>query len=92
MERREAAAQRARQEAYRSKPAPPQSYEQEVEISLYEAYHGGKRLLELDGRRLEVKISIQVPGRVPKYLVTSSCSGRYARAESRSVIGNQSGS
>ena len=60
---------RARQEAYRSKPAPPQSYEQEVEISLYEAYHGGKRLLELDGRRLEVKI----PSRCPDGYQNTSC-------------------
>ena len=64
---------RARQEVYRSKPAPPQSYEQEVDISLYEAYHGSKRLLELDGRRLEVKIppgartgtKVRVPQVVP---------------------------
>jgi curved DNA-binding protein len=32
------------------------AFEQEVEISLDEAYHGTARRLELDGRRLEVKI------------------------------------
>lgn len=36
--------------------AQPQSFEHEVEISLYEAYHGTTRVIELDGRRLEVKI------------------------------------
>jgi len=33
-----------------------QDYEQEVEISLQEAYQGTTRLLQKDGRRLEVKI------------------------------------
>lgn len=33
-----------------------QDYEHEVEISLTEAYHGTTRLLNKDGRRLEVKI------------------------------------
>lgn len=37
-----------------AQPAP--SYEQQVEISLYEAYMGTTRIMELDGRRLEVKI------------------------------------
>ncbi len=37
-----------------SQPRP--SYEQQVEISLYEAFSGTTRLMELDGRRLEVKI------------------------------------
>lgn len=32
------------------------AFQQEVTISLSEAYHGTTRLLELDGRRLEVKI------------------------------------
>lgn len=32
------------------------SYEQEVDISLYEAYHGTTRTIDVDGRRLEVKI------------------------------------
>ncbi len=39
----------------RGRAAAP-SYQQEVVISLYEAYQGTTRRLELDGRRLEVKI------------------------------------
>lgn len=38
--------------AGRSQPA----MEHEVEISFYEAYHGATRRIDLDGRRLEVKI------------------------------------
>jgi len=34
----------------------PQPFEQEAEITLPEAFHGAKRRLEIDGRRLEVKI------------------------------------
>jgi curved DNA-binding protein len=34
----------------------PASYQQEVEINLLEAYNGTSRRLEMDGRRLEVKI------------------------------------
>ena len=37
-------------------PQRGQDYQQEVEISLYEAYHGATRTLEKDGRRLEIKI------------------------------------
>ncbi|NLF01482.1 MAG: J domain-containing protein [Anaerolineales bacterium] len=33
-----------------------QSYEQEVQITLEEAYHGATRVLQKDGRRLEVQI------------------------------------
>lgn len=36
--------------------ARPQAYEQPVTISLEEAYRGGTRLMQLDGKRLEVKI------------------------------------
>lgn len=36
--------------------AAPAAYEQPVTISLEEAYHGATRLLQLDGKRLEVKI------------------------------------
>lgn len=32
------------------------SYQYEVEISLYEAYHGTTRRIEVDGRRIEIKI------------------------------------
>jgi len=41
--------------ADRSRSARP-SYQQDIEISLHEAYQGTARLFELDGRRLEVKI------------------------------------
>jgi curved DNA-binding protein len=41
---------------YRVRPQRGQDYEQEVEISLSEAYHGTTRLLQKDGRQLEVKI------------------------------------
>jgi curved DNA-binding protein len=40
----------------RAAPQPRPNYEQQVEISLYEAFSGTTRLMELDGRRLEVKI------------------------------------
>ncbi len=36
--------------------ARPQDFEHEVEITLEEAFHGSQRLLDVDGRRLEVKI------------------------------------
>lgn len=36
--------------------AHPQDYEHEVEITLEEAFRGAQRLLDVDGRRLEVKI------------------------------------
>lgn len=49
---------------------PPQTYQQEVEISLHEAYHGANRRIEIEGRRLDVKIpagartgtKVRVPG------------------------------
>jgi curved DNA-binding protein len=41
---------------YQVRPQRGQDYEQEVEISLQEAYHGATRALQKDGRRLEVKI------------------------------------
>ncbi len=41
---------------YQPRPQRGQDFEHEVEISLYEAYHGTTRLLNKDGRRLEVKI------------------------------------
>lgn len=37
-------------------PYPQSSYQHEVEITLAEAYQGTSRLIELNGRRLEVKI------------------------------------
>jgi len=43
-------------EPNRGQPARQPAYEQPVTISLEEAFHGGKRLMQMDGRRLEVKI------------------------------------
>lgn len=40
----------------RREPARPAAYEQAVTITLDEAYHGTQRILQLDSRRLEVKI------------------------------------
>ena len=47
-----------RRQAYPYQPRPQrgQDYEQEVEITLREAYRGTKRILQKDGRRLEVTI------------------------------------
>ena len=41
---------------YQVRPRRGQDYEQELEISLREAYQGTTRILQKDGRRLEVKI------------------------------------
>jgi curved DNA-binding protein len=41
---------------YARRPQRGQDYEQEVEITLEEAYHGTTRMLEKDGRRLQIKI------------------------------------
>jgi curved DNA-binding protein len=41
---------------YQPRPRRGQDYEQEVEITLREAYQGTKRILQKDGRRLEVAI------------------------------------
>lgn len=41
---------------YRTRPQRGRDYEQEVAISLREAYRGTKRILQKDGRRLEVEI------------------------------------
>jgi curved DNA-binding protein len=41
---------------YQVRPQRGQDYEQELEISLQEAYRGTTRVLDKDGRRLEVKI------------------------------------
>jgi curved DNA-binding protein len=35
---------------------PPRHIEQEVEVTLDEVYHGGQRLMDVDGRRLQIKI------------------------------------
>jgi len=36
--------------------APPRHVEQEVEVTLDEVYHGAMRLMDVDGRRLEIRI------------------------------------
>jgi curved DNA-binding protein len=41
---------------YQMRPQRGQDYEQPVEITLQEAFHGTARMLEKDGQRLEVKI------------------------------------
>jgi len=41
---------------YEMRPQRGQDYEQPVEISLEEAYHGTARMLQKDGQRLEVRI------------------------------------
>ncbi len=51
------AAQGARQSGARgTRPTAPPRYEHPITISLHEAYHGTTRHLEINGRRLEVKI------------------------------------
>jgi curved DNA-binding protein len=50
--RRRTTSARARQQAN----TRPQSYEQPVTISFYEAYHGGDRVLQLEGQRVTAKI------------------------------------
>lgn len=42
--------------SWQARPARGQDIEQEVEITLEEAFHGTTRRLEKDGRRLEVKV------------------------------------
>jgi curved DNA-binding protein len=37
-------------------PTAPRHVEQEVEVTLEEVYHGGQRLMDVDGRRLQIKI------------------------------------
>jgi len=41
---------------YQTRPQRGQDYQQEVEISLLEAYRGATRIMEKDGRRLEIRI------------------------------------
>jgi curved DNA-binding protein len=51
----------------------PQSYEQQITISFYEAYHGTTRVLDIDGSKKEVKIpagvktgtKVRVAGAIP---------------------------
>jgi len=44
------------QTSTRTRPVASPAYEQPVSISLEEAFRGGTRLLQLDGKRIEVKI------------------------------------
>jgi len=46
---------RTRQRVY-PQPRQPRNYEQELTISLYEAYHGTKRVLQLNDQKIEVSI------------------------------------
>ncbi len=64
---------RATPEQQANKRVGKPSYEQEVEITFHESYHGAHRGVELDGRRLEVDIPrgartgtrVRVPGVIP---------------------------
>jgi curved DNA-binding protein len=57
----------------RAQPIPPPAHEAQAEISLAEAYHGTTRLVEVDGKRLEITIPrgadsgtrIRLSGRAP---------------------------
>lgn len=49
-------AQATRQRAQRAQPSQPTTYQQQVQITLDEAFHGAERLVEVDGRRLTMKI------------------------------------
>jgi curved DNA-binding protein len=59
--------------ARRARPAPPPSHEAQAEITLDEAYRGTTRLVEIDGKRLEITIPpgvdtgrrIKLSGRAP---------------------------
>jgi curved DNA-binding protein len=41
---------------YEMRPQRGRDYEQPVEITLHEAYHGTARILQMDGQRLEIRI------------------------------------
>ncbi len=45
-----------RRTARQQQPQPPPAYEQPIAITFHEAYHGTTRHIEVNGRRLEVKI------------------------------------
>lgn len=48
--------QQPRRTRSRQQAARPQTYEHPVTISFYEAYHGGERVLQLEGQRVTAKI------------------------------------
>lgn len=65
---------------HKTRPRRARALEQPIEVSLEEAYHGSTRVIEINGRRLEVKIppgvgdgsKIHIPGdRADLYLVIS---------------------
>ncbi len=64
----------ARQSQRSARPRRAESQEQRIDITLEEAFSGSSRILEIDGRRLEVKIppgvktgsKIRVPGEIGK--------------------------
>ena len=41
---------------YQVRPRRGQDFEQQIQVTLEEAYHGASRILQMDGRRLEIKI------------------------------------
>ena len=53
--RRNTAYQRRSQQQY-AQPNQPQNYQQKLTISLYEAYHGTARLIQMNEKKIEVKI------------------------------------
>ena len=53
--RRNPASQRGSRQQY-AQPRQPTNYQQKLTISLYEAYHGAARLIQLNDKKIEVKI------------------------------------
>jgi len=53
--RRNPAYQRGSRQQY-AQPLQPKNYQQQLSISLYEAYHGATRLIQLNDKKIEVKI------------------------------------
>ena len=54
--RRSASGSRGYGQQYAQPRQKPSHYQQELTISLYEAYHGTKRVLQIDNKKIEVKI------------------------------------
>jgi len=71
--RRNPASQRGSRQQY-VRPHQPANYQQQLTISLYEAYHGATRLIQLNDKKIEVKIpagsktgtKVRVAGVAPK--------------------------
>ena len=53
--RRNPASHRGSRQQY-AQPRQPRNYQQKLTISLYEAYHGAARLIQLNDKKIEVKI------------------------------------